>query len=131
MQTNAFTAAGSPSQGPTTHQSVYTSNLKTDINRITAWTVATPILGIWFFASFLPFFGLFEASGRTAITIVLDFVFLGTGFAAVFGIYMFARFSATGAAREIVSEGARGSALKLAAYASVWLTLYFIYRWAA
>jgi len=103
-------------------------DLSAEINGAMAWAIATPILGTWFLLSFLPFFSLFSGEA-TAMSIVLDVLFLGTGFVSVVALYFGARFAVNnGPARETVINNARGKGLYLAAYALGWITLYGLYR---
>lgn len=105
------------------------TQLKKDMERITAWSIATPVLAGWALVSFLPFFNLF-AETRTALSIALDVVFFGSGFTAMLFLFLAARWAAAGRdSLQQVTGVARGKGLKIAAYAGVWLVLYSAYRY--
>jgi len=104
------------------------SSLKTDINAIIVWTIATPVLAAWMLLSILPLFSLFGPD-QTALTIALDIAFLGTGFYAfLFGLIAARAMAANFEARESVMSAVRGAGLKLAAYGGLWLLAYWGYR---
>ena len=102
-------------------------SLKSDIYTIIKWSIATPVLAIWMLVSIFPLFGLF-ASEKTVLAVMFNLVFLATGFYALAGGLAIARASAVDPeARKTVMTAVRGSGLKLAVYAALWLTAYGLY----
>ncbi|MFN3314686.1 MAG: hypothetical protein ACK46Q_14640 [Hyphomonas sp.] len=99
------------------------------ITRLLLWTYAAPVVTAWAVLSFLPVFGLF-IEGASITSIVGDILFLLFGFAGLFGAYVFAIFCATGRENKSrISRLMQGRIGFLAAYATIWLTAYWLFKY--
>lgn len=101
----------------------------TSIARLLLWVYAAPVVTAWAIVSFLPVFGIF-IEGAPTVSIVGDAVFLLSGFAGLFALYVFAIFCAAGPVQKSkVSRILQGRIGLLSAYATVWLTAYWLFKY--
>lgn len=101
---------------------------RVSIPRLLLWTYGAPVVTAWAMLSFLPVFGLL-IEGASITSIVGDVLFLLSGFAGLFGAYVLAIFCAAGRENKSrLSKLMQGRIGFLAAYATVWLAAYWLFK---
>ncbi|MEM8770507.1 MAG: hypothetical protein AAGD92_02550 [Pseudomonadota bacterium] len=105
------------------------TSLRRDINQAVLWALAAPVTFAFCIASFLPVSSLLS-EGASALSRIIDGLFLVSGFGGITGAILFLRFLARNAqGRAEIMKFVHGNGGYFCLYATVWLSCYIAYRW--
>ncbi|MDZ7628348.1 MAG: hypothetical protein U5J99_08040 [Parvularculaceae bacterium] len=96
--------------------------------RSLVWVYSAPVLGFWVMVSFIPLAGML-IEGASLTSIIGDLIFLALGFGGLFAGYLLMFAFAQPEMRTKVAGSLRGRVGLLSAYATIWLSGYWLFKY--